>query len=458
MALEKTPAQLQADSTAFVKQLTLTKNPADSLRILLNLYDLASMKQDVAYMEQVYSLAKRLKNTDVQGEMLQRLAVRHLENDSALNIIEAEAAKLPEGPVKKATQLFTYLEHTMTVVGYMSEKERKDHLVKLLYNHHHEQEQSDDIFKDVKDLYTLCLYLGYEAKGNLYYDHMVRLGALIDQLPQEASGIKTQYLVNQAIIYASHGEQQKSIDADMKILDIISNLEKKYEAQGRLYRNYDVSRYAVYRRLLSNYKSLTPQQIEDIHAKLMVIIARNADCRSDYNTNKRTEAYYKMAHKDYAGAIPLLRSQLDRAKNYGPTTFSCLEMLKEAAEATGDKETLLFALRETNNELEEYVKLQNSYAYRELEIKYETDKLKEDKANLEIANREEKVRMSQRIICICLLAAFALIIIVLILHRNYSKTKIRLADVLRENEMQKRRIEDAERINNELITKNRERY
>lgn len=421
-----------ADSLRLVRHLSLARTAADSLPLLYNLFDLASRAQQPVYAWQILSIGERTGRDSVAAGALSHLSVIYLRDDSVMTLLEEKAAKLPRTPAADAARLFVAIQHTTSHVSYLNEQERHARLLELFKKK--DEGSTGDIYRDIRLLYTLCLYLGHESQGTLYQDHMEKLGRLVDRLPREAYGVRNQYLTSAAIIYTYNGEPEKALAADRRLLSNMDELEQRYAAQGRHFRNYEVNRYICLRRMLCNYRALKPGEADSLYSRITALGEVNDDIRHDLAANPRTEAYYRMASGQWQAAIPLLRRQLDNPQVSQHVRRNMLAMLKEAAEKSGDSATLLFALKGYNEALEDYILTFNAAAYRELEIRYDVENLRADNARMEIERREDHIDQAHKILMVCVVAGCLLLVAVLMIHHRYSKVKIRLRSLERELE------------------------
>lgn len=185
---------------------------------------------------------------------------------------------------------------------------------------------------------------------------------------------------------------------------------KDYHNSGRKYRNLDTYRYSTYRSLLQNYKGLQPAEIQEYYDSITAIAARNAEAANDMKLGV-VDAYYYMAVKDYARAIPLLESILDT----NPDNFSKVRALRNiisAADSTGNKDILLKYTSLYNRMLEENMDLSAQNTYTELQTIYDVNELQIRNARLELANAEAKMK-HQRVLLFAGIIAFIIMLITL---------------------------------------------
>lgn len=402
------PKQIVADSLR--RELAFASDISDSLVLLYNLYDLALQREQPAWGWQIYETAGRARNDAVQLDALRRLAVHCLENDSLLLHLEQLAKQLPESEEQKECVVFIQLQRIFSQAKYTHNDRQRQQILESLKKDHAGEEQ--DFYANLQQLYTLCIYLGQTTSGALYTQYLERLEEQIRRLPPQLYAIRNQFYTQSAIAYTNNENYKKAIAADRELIRIIKGLERKYAAMGRRYRNYDVNYYICYRRMLSNCEGLTEEEVEDLYGKIVALSEKNKDVEHDFHDNPRATVFYLMTKKKYAEAIPYIRKVL--AHNLSVTQKrQMLALLKKAATRTGDSATLLQTLNEYNDVLEEYSRKNSAELYRELQIRYEVNELKNQNTELELQKRQNEVEYNRKI-SIIVQVAFAIVFLILI--------------------------------------------
>lgn len=412
-------------------KLKTTHKSSDSLKILYDIFDLSdrSGQREQAWL--IYDVAERAGNHDAMMDMLRQMAVFNLRSDSILDILSQRVEKIPDSETQRGTRLFLAVERAQHNVSYMPEEQRQKLLTRLLAQES-DNASKDDIFQRVQDLYILTLYLGGNAKGEMYEAYLDRLGQEVAKLPEKVYALRNIFYTSSAMFYTQAGAHAKALDADRKLIEAIKGLEHRYAKQGRKYRNYDTSYYNCYRRMLSNYAALSKDEVEQYYDTIQTIARRNKDAASDLANSARPTIYYYMANQKYAEAIPLIKRFLANNKSTDSMNnmlrLQMLRLLKIASEATGDNATLLEALKEYDTLLEEYIRLDSDATYRELQIRYDVNELRNSNHMLEIQKRDLKIQTERKIILVAIIAACLLLVFLFILYRKYLQLKIRLRE------------------------------
>lgn len=429
------------------KKLAATRTSADSLPLLYDLFDLSSLTDQKKIGWTILNTARRAGDNNAIMDMCRQLASFNIKSDSTLQYLSNINSHLPENEVQQATDLFIAVKQATHNVMFLPEAERQRELTRILARRNGKKENA---YEDVKELYTLALYLGGNSKGGMYKDYVKRLDEEIQGLPERALSIRNLFYSSSAIFYSQNLEYEKAIDADKKLLVSVDSLEQRYKRSGRKYRNFDLTRYTAYRRIMSNYDVLPLSTVDSLHDLAMELVKINSDVAAEHERNPRMQVNWLMAHKEYAQAIPLIKKFLSMEfdDNNNGFRLKMLGRLKEAAIATGDDATLLECLKEYNDQLEEYFKLNAEGTYRELQVRYDVNELRQKNHQLDIQKRDLVLKTDRQIILISVIAACILLFIVIMLQRRHSDLKIRyreLEERLEKIDANTSKAQDAER-------------
>lgn len=422
---------VKADPTAvkdsLLHELSLAKTPQDSIPLLYHLYDLAGRTDKRNYNNLLFNAAKHSNNYKVQLDIIRNTCNIYTSSDSAMAICQTDAELLPESDDQKETITFIKVNRISRNARASSEADRQKMLQKLIGEY--KQTSNADIYENVLRLYTLCIYLGSSTQGELYTEYLGKLEKLIKQLPPEGRhALPNLFYTQSAIIYTQNEEYAKAIAADKELLKIIEQLTKDYKAQGRIFRNFDTNYYNCYRRILSNYPALSRDEVESYYQKILELCKINTTIDNDYHSSGRPLIYYLMASQRYSEALPYLKKYINAPDNTR-SRMQLLKLLTEAATAVGDNTTLLQTTTEYNKMLEEYNHLKAAEKYKELQILYDVNELKNQNAQLELEKREAEIKSSRTVIHITFIAISVLLFLLAITCWLYYRTK-RLAGSL----------------------------
>lgn len=415
-------------------ELSLASTPADSMRLLYNLYDYAPRSEKYDYSKILMDVARRENNIPVQLDLLRNDANIYLSSDSMLQIFEKAALELPESTDQKQTVLFIKLIGMSYKMRSVAPEERRK-LIQQLIKKRSEQKDADDIYSKIETLYFLSLCMSYLPNGEMYGKYMDELEKLIDQLPPSpANPIKNLFYTRMAILATTQNNREKAVEADKKLLGIIEQLKKKYDNEGRIYRNYDVSEYTSRSRMLRNFEALTREEVETNYTRILTLAAHDKDIKRDFEKRQRATTAYLLANKEYAKALPILKAHSEEMLDRQYMPFY-LKNLILAARATGDNATLLSALESQNNYLKELISAQAEAKAQELQILYDFESLRQKSSQLQKEKIEMQHATTMRIIIGASAAGILLVVFLVIVSRMYYRQK-KLSSALMKSEQQ----------------------
>lgn len=423
------------------KDLENTKSAEDSLPILFDLFDISANKDKVSPGEMILDIAGRTNRDDLLEEFIPQLSSLYKGDESKLKAMLMKANQIEDTDARKGVKLFVNVRRAQFESNYVSDE---DFHSKLLEYAKADMKPTGDLYQDILDLWRVLIFVGKSSKSNLYLEYLTRLENLIRQLPPECYYVRNQFLTASANIHTQNGNTEKAIQNEKELLKIIGELEKKYRAEGRKYRDFNQFYYISYRRLLRNYRGLPLNKVLEYRDKCKYYASQDSDVYRDMKLLSRPAIYSLMAEKKYEKVLPLLKN----AFNFFDTTNNksmqreMLRMLVEAADSVGDEKTLLFALRENNKELQQVIDRKTEEAYRELHIRYDIENLKKENTLLEVEKRDLELATSEKLIAVALTALLALAVLLMFLFRRHFLMAQQNRDLKMENDQLHIQIED----------------
>lgn len=391
----------------------------DKISVLYNIYDLSTRPTDrVDALRRLYNEAEYCDRAEVQLDVMTHLANIYRDNDSALVAIEKELDNFVDTDRKREVMLFVAMSRSD--IESKKDNDNDDNLEKLFKREN--LNAPADPYERALMLYTLCSRLSRTTSGELLEQYTERLEHQIERLPLPSGSVRNLIYTRAAPIFTNNQNYRKAVEIDKKMINIIDSLSDSYHSHGRPYRNLNTSRFVCYRRLLGNYKGLTPAEIESIYAKIQDLAKIDPRIANDINMVERSNIFYYLATERYAQAVEAIKRQIDNPANKD-YRFYYLNALVDAAEKIGDKQTQLDAAVELNQLLRNEIRRKAAERYRELEIIYDVNALKEANAAAATAHEESKIR-AERIFAIGLaVAVVTLFILLVLLIRKNRKVK-----------------------------------
>lgn len=410
----------------------------DKISVLYNIYDLSTRPTDrVGALRRLYNEAEYCDRAEVQLDVMTHLANIYRDNDSALVAIEKELDNFVDTDRKREVMLFVAMSRSD-----IESKKDNDNDVNLekLFKRENLNAPADP-YERALMLYTLCSRLSRTTSGELLEQYTERLEHQIERLPLPSGSVRNLIYTRAAPIFTNNQNYRKAVEIDKKMINIIDSLSDSYHSHGRPYRNLNTSRFVCYRRLLGNYKGLTPAEIESIYAKIQDLAKIDPRIANDINMVERSNIFYYLATERYAQAVEAIKRQIDNPANK-EYRFYYLNALVDAAEKIGDKQTQLDAAVELNQLLRNEMRRKAAERYRELEIIYDVNALKEANAAAATAHEESKIR-AERIFAIGLAVAVVtlLILLVLLIRKNRKVKRMALKQAHTSERLRKERNE-----------------
>ncbi len=400
----------QHETASMLKtKLSHANTAKDSICILYDILDVLPRSEGREIGDRIYEIATRTGDITTRLDICRQLTA-YFHDDRSLAEIEKEVSLIPKSQEQKETHLFLRMKRLSLSTHTKGEADRQNEIIRILSEEDSKTAKSNN--QRLLDLFTLVEYLRNDASGDMLKEYLDRLIALATSSQFKLYAIPNIVYAEAANVYADAGEAEKSVEADRQQLSIIDGLVKKYHDKGRQYRNYDISRYVCYRRMMRNHEALRPGELEDLYSRSMKLRENNIDIRNDIDNHPRFYAYYYTAAGDYNAAIPYLKRMLDEDTSL-PVRKQVLEYLIDAAGNTGDDDTKVEALEEYSAILEELNRLKASERYRELQIKYDVQDLRTRNTELELENQSDEI-MSARRLMTFVSGAFIILLVILV--------------------------------------------
>lgn len=400
--------------------LSRAASAADSIPLLYGIFDSAPNDQLGTVSEMLYRTARNSGNERVALDALRLSTTIHATDDSMQLVMLRRAESMPESDLQRETVLYIKVKNTTMKISSLREEERQQQLHEFLSRQ--STMERLDIYQQVEYLFYLCAYLRCTTEGELLTSYLQKLESLIDKLPVKHLSIRSLFYSQAALSYLNNGLYDKSIEANRKLLDVIDELEKRYEGQRRVFRNYDYSYYNCFCNLLRCYERLAPEEIDIYYNRILTIASRNRDIRGELENRQRPTICYLMAKKRYGEAIPMIKRQLDM-DNSREEYHYLIEALIRASEAAGDKEDLLFASMAYNDILLRRIETKAGERYKELQIIYEVNDLKQANNALELEKKQISLSKHRQATIYTVAALAAVVVMLIIVYTLYRRAR-----------------------------------
>ncbi len=403
--------------TELAKATTVT----DSLQILNNLFDLARYDDRARVGEELFNISHKHFDLSTQLDIIRRLASVYASsalNSERIAQLTDLVASMPQSEDQRATLAFLRVQLVVSSDRNLSESERQKRVHELIKNRG--LESLSDPYDRIELLFIICRYLQNDVNGELLSKYLDELGSHLDELSNDNIPLRNLYLVQASMVYTISGQREKAIKASRDLLETIDNLDKRAKASGLKYRNYDVHRYIAYRRLLTNYPSLSESELEDAYSKLIEITQRNSDTASDFEKNQRPQIYYLMAKRNYQQALEILKKQIDNPNNKAYLT-QLYPFMIEAAQAVNDRDATLKASLAYVDLLKSMVDERALERSNELQVLEEMHNISGSNSELQARQREQAEGFHRQLLTFTIIASIILISVIIALFVLYRK-------------------------------------
>lgn len=404
------------------EQLKQAKTGSDSIPILYNLFDISSGRESATdYAFQLYATAKRAGNDEVAFDALRNIASTNYKNDSILDVTEKNIRSFKSSDDQLHTLTFIRVMRDAGTLQSTSPEHRSERLQEQL------RELSVNPPKDLYDrivlLHSICKNLANISEGELLAEYLQELGNLIEQVPTADRALKTSYYVWSSTIYTKTHQHKLAIEACLKLLDVMEQLDERNKQMGRIYKSYGANRYVIYTRLLENYEGLTKEEIEKYYKLAMEEVANTPQAAKTYSSAPLPDIYYAYYKKDYQTLFDLI----DKCKNdpyLAPKRLQIMRMYIEAAENIGRNDALLKTYSEYVNLLEEEMDSRQSERFRELQVIYEVNEIKAENERLQEQESNTRSKIWVTYIWVSVGVVLILIVFVVILWRMGRRSQL----------------------------------
>lgn len=431
-ASEQRRAMLRDSLVAVLPNITTS---SDSLTVLYNIYDLSStVSERSESASKLLALADRTGNDTVVMDMIRQLVNANQDNDSLMVRLIDRMEAFPDSDLKKETMAFIRICQAAQMSKRITDETRQQKILDLIKEYG--KSESDDPYERMTHLFAICSFLGSETHGQLLMEYFNDLQQYVSKLPLSTFLIRNRLYSQQAITYTNNGEPGGAVEADRRLLKVMDELESEYRRQGREYCNFDMSRYISLRRILKNYQALTDEEAEDYYGQICEVASRLETAKADMDYYRQPQMCIYMKRGDYAKAMPIIKMSLEKSNDIFSRRYY-LQLMMTAAEALNDTEARLTASMEYARSLEDFVKMKSAERYRELQIIYEVNRLKDRNTVTELERQRESNRLKNTVINISITALVLLIIAVVVfvgLFRRFKRLSSKLEQSNRELE------------------------
>lgn len=392
------------------KQLAQSTTYSDSIRNLNDIFELTASRTDrIKLGEKIYNAARGKGDNSTALAIIRHLARAQQRDSLKLNNLKSRVDSIPDGPEKRETDLYVDLLKIDLAVDARNRSDQAASLSKLV--NEYKADTISDPYSRVKMLYTLCCHLRNVSRGNLLMNYYDRLESLLSDMDLRSGAVRNLVYTRAAPIFTANGEHARAVAIDKKLLNSIDSLQLVDRSNGRRYRDMSNVKYTCFTRMLSNYKALTPSEIENYYQNILQLTSENEALAADLASTQAAHIYYNLATGNDRWSIDALRQQLKKTDSWSQRYYY-LSALTDVAQRLGDRQTAGEAALELNKMLQDQINDRSEEHYRELQVIYDVKELSAEREELLRKNHAEEMRHNRIAIgviaFILLLVGFAL--------------------------------------------------
>lgn len=406
------------------------KNATDSIATLFDIFDLSIGEQRNHTGELIYQTAVRSGNEHAALDVLRVMTSMNPDNDSIKDLMLKRAQEFTPSEEQRQTALYIAIKIATHRIPEMTDNERRIHLETLIKKHVPGEDK--DPYTRIEYLFNLCSYLYSTEDGSLLDQHLSELKKLIDNLPEQKSYLSNAFYTQATNAYINNGRYDKAVELNRTLLSIIENIERRYRSEGRRFKNYDTYKYTCYSRMLCAYKSLEPGEVDIFYNRVLTLSKQNPEVARMFKEEPLPTVCYMMAKKRYQEAIPLIRPLITSGMTNSANAY-LIEAYKEASDSTGNLHEQFTALKLYTEMLKTRIRTKSVEHFRELQIRYDINKLRTENQSLEIERRGNKIAQHRMAIIYTSVALVGAIILLIVVYTLYRRTKRLAKDVIDSN-------------------------
>lgn len=429
------------------QRLDQIDRPSDSITPLYNIFDLSEDSvEKSAVLRKAYHAAQTAEKPEVQLDVLTILARLYQNNDSALEKIKRELNnEFAQTNYQREANLLINCFEAENAIEHGDSTGELSNMVK-----EYTTNPPVDPYRRALLLYSVCTNIARTSQGELLEKYVEELDRLIDRLPMQTGMVRNLVYTRAAPVFTNNRNYLKAIEIDRKMINILDSLETSYAAQGRPFRSLDQRRFECYRRMLGNYPGLSRAEVEELHRAIGILAENNPEIAKEIRELERTDIFYNLATEKWRLAIDAIKRQINKPEQQHYRLY-LLTALAHAAEEIGDRQTQLEASIELNKLLQKELARRANERYRELQIIYDVNALRDASIKAARQNAENKAMWLLAGGIITGILVLSLVVAIVMLVRRNRRIRALAAEQLESAEHLRNERNELKQARDELI-------
>lgn len=400
------------------KALKNARTPSDSIKILLDVYSISDKLNRDRVRVQIINLMERSDNHEVINDVLHELSSTTDDTRELARLIEISES-LPEDTAHDI-QTILKMEQAQAEAPNVGDSDVEREFMEYARDG---MGLTGNTYKEIQNIYRAMMYLGASSQGPLYFEYIKRLEELINELPPEDHAIRNLFYTTAAIFYTRKRDYKRAIEFDRKLIAELDEIKSRYPDKEKAQNDLDYFYYISNRRMLRNFKGLTPKEVEEVYQECVRLAQENLQAAEEFGSGGLTNSYYYMATGQYAKAVPALEKALSQENISDFRRAELLGHLGYAMRMTGDKEGELKTLRAYVPMLLKDREQRRNDMYKEIELRNSVNKIIADEYRAQEQQRKDNGVMRKTALTLVYVLALVLIFICQAYFRLRHKVK-----------------------------------
>ncbi|MCM1292063.1 MAG: HAMP domain-containing histidine kinase [Bacteroides sp.] len=402
--------------------LATKTTPTDSVPILYDLLNFSTEQSLVKDGTQLLETSIRTRSVPTQLSSLRRLGALYItapNGQDELKKMINYVASLPISDDQRMTLAYLNIQTNVLEDQNETDEQRRESIIKKIKN---SVDISDkDPFDRLEYLFSICYYLQNDVHSELVEQMLKEIESRIQKLPSDTKPIQAQFYSLASRIYTVVGHSEAAKKASENLLRVMDEIEKELKKKGHNYIDFSMIRYIAYRRFLTNFDTLSDEDIDHYYNEMLKLADRNPDIRHDVEVNKRPVISYLMAKQRYGEALELLKQVINLPANQ-PYLKRLYPLMIEAARQTGDTGTLLQTSLDYNNYMEHSLERSALERSAEMQILDEVRNISSSNNDLMEQQRQNELNYHRNLLWVAFAAGLLLLMVIVVLLMLYRRS------------------------------------
>lgn len=383
------------------RQLHLARTPKDSIEIIYNIYDVnvaqtnsrAGVENNKRLLNMLYDVSMRANDTLTAFDAVKNIATLTRFDLPLINLQLKRIAKLPDSPERQETEAFLHIQQYFSALNdtTLTDDQRRANFYQI------SQEVSKNrvnksLYDRITQQFALVMYGSNLIRPEKMHQYLKSLEKYIRMTKDYRSSFKSHFYRVAANLYDENLDGRNAVIADSIMLAILREKDLENVEQKRVFKNYDVQRYNILRRVLSNYEYLPQDTISYLYQDIKDLEKRLPQGQLTMLDHMSVEAMWNMYKENYPEALKALRYVVTSRRFRDKPTY--VRAYIKAAVMTGSYDDLQKGQKMFTDMLIKRARDAADTEHARLRIEYEIDTLEASSKNAtweaEIASKKSE--------------------------------------------------------------------